>query len=272
MKTQIDKAEAFQALHHQPEPFIMPNPWDAGSAKMLASSRFSALATTSAGFAFTQGRSEGVQGRNDVMAHAREIVDATELPVSADLENMYADDLSGIVETLRAAADAGLVGGSIEDADLTSEDPIYGIEEAIDRVRAAAEAARSLPFKFMLTARAENFLYGRSDLNDTIRRLQAYQEAGADVLYAPGLSTSEDIAAVTSSVDLPVNVLAKAHLTFDDFAELGVKRISVGSSLFCRAFGVAVDAAREMANGGTFGFTGDAMTYGEINAMFGVED
>lgn len=270
MADQPEKADAFIRLHRNPEPFIIPNPWDVGSARMLVAAGFQALATTSAGFVFSLGRPEGTLDRDEVMAHARTIVDCCPAPVSADLEDCYAPDATGVGETIRLAAGVGLVGGSIEDARIAAQ-PIYEFAEAVDRVRAAVEAAQALPFKFMLTARAENFLYGRPDIKDTIRRLQAYQEAGADVLYAPGLKTRDDIAAVTSSVDLPVNVvvgLPGTQFTVAELGTLGVRRISVGSALFRKAFGTAVAAAREMASAGTFAFASDAMAFADINAMF----
>lgn len=271
MKTQIDKAEAFQALHHQPEPFIMPNPWDAGSAKMLASSRFSALATTSAGSpSHKVGQKVCRAGMMSWHTRARLLMRPSYLSVRT-LKTCMQMTFQALWKRYARRRMRGWSAAPLRMRILPAKTLFMGLKRRLivcgplRKPRGPCLSSSCLP-------RGLRIFYGRSDLNDTIRRLQAYQEAGADVLYAPGLSTSEDIAAVTSSVDLPVNVLAKAHLTFDDFAELGVKRISVGSSLFCRAFGVAVDAAREMANGGTFGFTGDAMTYGEINAMFGVED
>ncbi len=270
--TQSEKADAFARLHAGPGPFIIPNPWDRGTARMLIGQGFPALATTSAGFVFSLGRQEGTLTRDEVMAHARDIVGCGPVPVSADLEDGYAADPAGVGETIRLAAEAGLVGGSIEDAKIADAEPIYDLGEAVDRLCAAVEAAAALPFDFTLTARAENFLYGRPDLDDTIRRLQAYQEAGADVLYAPGLTTREQIAAVTGSVDLPVNVvvgLPGTQFTVAELAELGVRRISVGSALFRKAFGTAVAAAREMAESGSFTFAADAMGFGEINGMFG---
>ena len=271
MVSQQDKAEAFAALHRRATPFIIPNPWDVGCARMLVAKGFQALATTSAGFVFSVGRQEGTLDRDEVIAHARAITQACPVPVSADLEDGYARDADGVGQTILAAAEAGLVGGSIEDARIADAEPLYDFSEAVDRVRAAVEAARTLPFKFMLTARAENYLYGRPDLEDTIARLQAFQEAGADVLYAPGLTTREQVAAVTTSVDRPVNVvvgLPGTQFTVAELADMGVARISVGSALFRKAFGAAVMAADEMATSGTFGFAADAMGFGEINAMF----
>ncbi len=272
MISQQEKAAAFEALHARAEPFIIPNPWDLGSARMLVGQGFEALATTSAGFVFSQGRPEGTLGRDDVLAHVRELCAACPVPISADLEDGYGEDPEGVAETIRRAADAGLVGGSVEDAKIATASPIYEFGEAVERVRAAVEAARSLPFKFMLTARSENFLYGRPDLDDTIKRLQAFQEAGADVLYAPGLTRLDQIAAVTASVDRPVNVvvgLPNTQFSVAELAKAGVRRISVGSALFRKAFGMAVAAAQEMKTAGTFTFAADAMSFGEINGMLG---
>src|ERR1700758_1720771 len=205
--TQAEKASAFRALHQRPGAFIIPNPWDVGSARLLAHLGFEALATTSMGYAFSLGRLDNTLGREETLAYASAIASATHLPVSADLENGFGDAPETVAETIRLAAAAGVVGGSIEDATGRPDKPIYDKEHAIDRIRAAAAAVRGLPFPFTLTARAENYLHGRPDLRDTIARLQAYQEAGADVLYAPGLATKDDIAAVGRSVDRPVNVV-----------------------------------------------------------------
>ena len=271
MTDQQERAATFARLHQGPEPFIIPNPWDQGSARMLIGMGFPALATTSAGFVFSLGRQEGTLTRDEVMAHSRDIVACGPVPVSADLEDGYTADAAGVGETIRRAAEAGLVGGSIEDAKIATAEPIYELAEAVDRLRAAVEAAAALPFKFTVTGRAENFLYGRPDIGDTIRRLQAYQEAGADVLYAPGLKSREHIAAVISAVDRPVNVvvgLPGTQFSVAELAELGVRRISIGSALFRKAFGTAVAAAREMAESGTFDFASDAMGFAEINDMF----
>ena len=196
MRTQAEKARAFQTLHARPGAFILPNPWDMGTARLLARLGFEALATTSAGFAFSVGRRDNCVGRDVMIAHVLAIASATDLPVSADLENCFADLPDEAAETIRLAAGAGAVGGSIEDSTGRADEPIYEFELAVERVRAAAETAHSLAHPFTLTARCENFLVGRADLNDTIRRLQAYEEAGADVLYAPGLARAEDISAV----------------------------------------------------------------------------
>jgi len=226
MATQVEKGAAFYALHLRASAFLIPNPWDIGSARVLAHMGFEALATTSAGFAFTAGKPDGAMERDATLAHAAVIVGATELPVSADLENGFGDAPEDAAETIRLAAAAGLAGGSIEDSSRRADHALYEIEHAADRIRAAAETVRGLPYRFTLTARAENFLVGRPDLHETIRRLQAYQEAGADVLYAPGLTSSDDIAAVVRSVDRPVNVLGgmgAAPLSLAELSALGVK-------------------------------------------------
>ena len=269
--TQADKARAFRALHQREGAFIIPNPWDIGSARILAHLGFEALATTSAGYAFSLGRLDNTLDREQVLAHVTAIASATELPVSADLENGFGDSPESAAETIKLAAAVGVVGGSIEDATGQPGNPIYEIELAVERVRAAAATARALPFTFTFTARAENYLHGRADLKDTIRRLQAYQEAGADVLYAPGLSTKEDIAAVVNSVDRPVNVLMGlkgVQLTLADLSALGVKRVSVGSALSRAALGAFLRAAREMREHGTFTFTADAADSKEISDFF----
>jgi len=257
LKSQSEKATAFRTLHARDRAFIIPNPWDVGSAKMLEALGFEALATTSWGFAYSIGKADGAVDRDAMLAHAGQLAAASDLPVSADLENGYADDAAGVAETIRLAAAAGLSGCSIEDLPLGREGEPYAIDVAAERVRAAAEAAHALPFPFVLTARAENFIAGHPDLADTIARLQAYQEAGADVLYAPGLRTEEEIGAVVRSVDRPLNVLAGLSgmtLTLDDLSRIGVRRISVGSGLARVAFGAAQKAAREMRERGLFSF------------------
>lgn len=271
MPTQADKGASFRALHSQAAAFIIPNPWDVGTARLLERLGFQALATTSAGYAFSVGRRDNMIGRDETIAHAGAIVSATDLPVSADLENGFGDSPETVAETIRLATAAGLVGGSIEDATQRPDNPIYDYQLAVERLRAAAEVARSLPFSFMLTGRAENYLWGRPDLKDTIKRLQAYQDAGADVLYAPGLARKEDIAAVVSSVDRPVNVvmgLQGVQSSLAELSEMGVKRISVGSALCRAALGAFLRAAREMRQQGTFTFADDAVPYREISAMF----
>src|SRR5437764_1544447 len=271
-KTQTEKAQAFRALHQRDRAFIIPNPWDVGSARLLAHLGFEALARTSMGYAFSLGRRDNTLDREQVLAHARDISSATELPVSADLENGFGDSPAIAAETIKLAAAAGVIGGSIEDATGRADHPIYEIDHAVERVRAAVEAARSLPFSFTLTARAENYLHGRPDLKDTILRLQAYQAAGADVLYAPGLATKDDIAAVVRSVDRPVNVvmgLRGVQLTLAELSAIGVKRVSVGSALCRVALGAFLRAAHEMREHGTFSFAAEAASPKEINALFG---
>lgn len=271
MHTQADKCGAFRALHQRDGAFIIPNPWDVGTARLLARAGFEALATTSAGYAFSVGQRDNTIGRDRMIAHVAEIVSATDLPVSADLENGFADDPASVAETIRLAAQAGLAGGSIEDSTNRRGDPIYEHRLAAERVRAAAEAARSLPFPFTLTARAENYVVGRPDLAETIKRLQAYQEAGADVLYAPGLTGKDDIAAVVRSVDRPVNVvmgLQGSQLSLEALSKIGVKRVSVGSALTRAAFGAFLRAAQEMRDHGTFTFANEAVGYRDISAMF----
>jgi 2-methylisocitrate lyase-like PEP mutase family enzyme len=271
MATQAEKGLAFRALHSRAGAFVIPNPWDAGSARLLAHLGFEALATTSAGCAFSLGRPDSTLTRDQALAHASAIALATDLPVSGDLENGFRDDPENVAETIRLAAAAGLAGGSIEDMTRKADRPIYEKEYAAERIRAAAEASRALPFVFTLTARAENYLAGRPDLADTIGRLQAYQEAGADVLYAPGLPNKDAIAAVVSSVDRPVNVvmgLQGVNLTLEELSALGVRRVSTGSALARVALGAFLRAARGMRETGDFGSMADAVSYREINAIF----
>lgn len=261
MTTQLEKARAFLALHQRKRTFLLPNPWDPGTARLLAQLGFEALATTSAGYAFSQGVLDRQVGRDAMMAHVADIAAATDLPVSGDLENGYAHEPEAVAETIRLAAAHGLVGGSIEDATGNDSDPIYKLEHAEERIRAAAEAAHSLPFPFTLCARAENFLHKRPDLKDTIARLQAYQLAGADVLYAPGLTNREEIATVVREVEGPVNVLAGMpglELSLEELSALGVRRLSTGSALARAALGRFLQAAHEMLDAGTFRFVDEA--------------
>lgn len=272
-RSQTEKGRAFKSLHERPGCFVLPNPWDAGTARLLAGFGFEALATTSAGFAFSIGRrdGEGALSRDDVLENARVIIEATDLPVSADLEGGFGDAPEAVAKTIAEAARVGLVGGSIEDATGRKDDPVYGFDLSVARVKAAVAAARALPFPFMLTARAENFSYGRPDMADTIRRLQAYQDAGADVLYAPGLKTLEDIRTIVRSVDRPVNVVVGLHAaswTVEELAALGVKRISLGSSLSRAALGAVLRAVSEIKDHGSFDFVGDAVPYSKINGLF----
>lgn len=269
--TQTEKAKIFHALHQRDHAFIIPNPWDIGSARILEHFGFEALATTSMGYAFSIGRRDNTLTRDQVILHVKTIAAATSLPLSTDLENGFGDSPEDCAETIRLAAAAGAVGGSIEDATERDDSPIYDIKFATERVRAAAEAARSLPFPFTLTGRAENYLHGRPDLKDTIKRLQAYQEAGADVLYAPALATEEDIAAVVKSVDRPVNVLmglAGVQLGLADLSALGVKRVSVGSTLCRTALGAFMRAIHEMKEQGTFNFAEDAAKSRDVTEIF----
>jgi 2-methylisocitrate lyase-like PEP mutase family enzyme len=268
MVTQNEKGRAFRELHEREGAFIIPNPWDAGSAHLLARLGFEALATTSAGFAFSQGKRDYHVDREAMIAHVGAIAASTELPVSGDLENGFGDEPEAAAETIRLAAAAGLVGGSIEDATKREGDPIYAFDLAVERVRAAAEAARALPFPFTLTARAENYLHGRPDLDDTVRRLHAFEKAGADVLYAPGLTRLEEVAVVVRAVSRPVNVLATAGFDQAALAELGVKRISVGSALARAAYGGFLRAAEEMRSKGTFRFAEEAVSYRDLSRMF----
>ena len=272
--SQVTRAEAFKKLHERTGIFVIPNPWDAGSAKMLAQLGFEALATTSAGLAFSMGRADGEGGitREEALNNAHDIVDATPLPVSADLENGYGDDPEACAETILLAARAGLAGCSIEDATGRTDDPIYPYDLAVERIKAAVKATRTLPFPFLLTARAENLIHGRPDLKDTIRRLEAFADAGADVLYAPGLKTREEIDAVVRAVaPRPVNVLmglGQGDFSVDELARLGVKRISLGSTLARVAYGSYLRAAEEIHQKGTFTFAAGTVPYATINQLF----
>ncbi len=271
MLTQAEKGRVFAELHKRPGTFIIPNPWDIGSARLLEHLGFEALATSSAGYAFSIGKSDNAVGRDAMLDHAKAVATATHLPVSIDLENGFGDTPEVVAETIRLAAATGAAGGSIEDSTQRAGDPIYERTVAIERIRAASEVVRSLPSPFLLTARCENYLAGKPDLKDTIERLQSYQEAGADVLYAPGLTTREDIAAVVSSVDRPVNVLMAlkgVELNLAELSEIGVKRISVGSALARCAFTSMLRAAREMKEQGTFLFADDAEPFRTINSLF----
>lgn len=265
------RAQALRALHARTGAFVIPNPWDAGTARLLALAGFEALATTSAGCAWALGLPDNRITREQALAHVRDLTAATALPVSADLENGFGDDPESAAATIRLAAEAGAVGGSIEDTNTRNAHPQYEFGLAVERVRAAAEAARSLDVPFTLTARAENFLAGNPDLGDTIRRLQAYQDAGADVLYAPGLTTREQIAEIVRSIDRPLNVLMGSPalpLSVAELAALGVRRISVGSSLARAALGAFRRAVEEIRSQGTFAFGADAVPYPVINGEF----
>lgn len=268
MKTQAQKAADFAALHEK-GCFVIPNPWDRGSARMLAALEFKALTTTSSGYARSMGVSDYNAGRDNVLAHVRDLGDATDLPLAADLENGFGDRPEDCAETIRLSAEAGLVGGSIEDATGNKDTPIYSLAEAADRIRAAAEAARALPFKFMLVARCENYLHGRRDIADTIARLQAYQAAGADVLFAPGANSAEDIKAICAAVDRPINVIGgigPSPLSVPELAGLGVRRISVGGFLHAAAMTGFLSAARQLA-GGEFGFVSGLTAGSELDRL-----
>jgi 2-methylisocitrate lyase-like PEP mutase family enzyme len=270
MKTQAQKAADFAALHAAPGCFVIPNPWDPGSARTLAALGFRALTTTSAGYARSIGVTDYKAGREHVLAHIRLMAPMVDIPLAADLEDGFGDAPETCAETIRLGAEAGLVGGSIEDFTGDRSNPIHETARAAERVRAAAEAAGKLPFKFMLCARAENYLRGREDLSDTIRRLQAYQEAGADVLFAPGLNTAEEIRTVCRSVDRPVNVMGgarKEKLTIAQVGELGVKRVSLGGMMQAVAASAMIHAAREIAETGTFGFAKGMIPGAELDNL-----
>jgi 2-methylisocitrate lyase-like PEP mutase family enzyme len=272
MKTQAQKAAEFEALHAAPGVFVIPNPWDPGSARLLAGLGFKALTTTSAGYARSIGFPDYNAGRENVMAHIRAMAPMVDVPLAADLEDGFGPTPEDCAETIRQGAAAGLVGGSIEDFTGDRSNPIHPIEVAAERIRAAAEAARKLPFKFMLCARAENYLHGRADLGDTIKRMQAYQEAGADVLFAPGLNTSDEVREMCRSIDRPFNIVRgprKEMLTVAQVGELGVKRISLGGMMHAVAASAMIGAAREIAESGTFGFTGAMPFAAEIDALLG---
>lgn len=267
---QTEKYNALCALHERSEAFVVPNPWDAGSAKLLASMGFEALATTSAGYAFSVGKMDSFAGlsREEILANAAQILAACDLPVIGDLEDGFGPEPETCADTIRRASGIGLVGGSIEDATGNKQDPIFDLQMATDRVRAAAEAARDLPF--LLTARAENYLWRRPDLSDTVARLQAFSEAGADVLYAPGLPDLEAIRTVCREVDKPVNVvmgLSPPAYSVRELSEVGVSRISVGGSFARAAFGAIQRAAEEVRRFGTFQYAQDAMPGKEIASL-----
>jgi 2-methylisocitrate lyase-like PEP mutase family enzyme len=274
MLDQEGKFERLKALHQRDDAFVIPNPWDAGSARLLASLGFEALATTSAGYAFSKGKRDSFSGlgRGEILDNAAEIVQATDLPVSADLEDGFGAAPETCAETIRLACQVGLVGGSIEDATGDFANPIYDLSHAAERVQAAAEAARSLPF--LLTARAENYLWDRFDLDDTIRRLQAFSAAGADVLYAPGLPDIEAIRTVCAAVDKPVNVvmgLRGPNYSVAELSAAGVRRVSVGGSFARAALGALLRAAEEVKSAGTFGYAADALSAAVIDQLMSQE-
>jgi 2-methylisocitrate lyase-like PEP mutase family enzyme len=270
MKSLDEKGREFYELHQRNKAFVIPNPWDIGTSRLLAQIGFEALATTSGGYAFSVGQPDGAVSREQMMQHVSAIACATDLPVSADLENGFGDSPETVAETVGLAAHAGVSGGSIEDVPRQGS-KAYELAYAVDRIRAAVEVVRNLPFRFTLTARSENFLIGNPDLADTIKRLQAYQEAGADVLFAPGLTTAEDISAVVQSLDRPVNVvmgLRNSLLSVAQLSEIGARRISVGSALSRAALGAFLRAAHELKDHGTFEFAQQGVDYRDMNKMF----
>jgi 2-methylisocitrate lyase-like PEP mutase family enzyme len=270
MRTQREKAEAFRALHARPGAFIIPNPWDAGTAKLLAAMGFEGLATTSLGLANTLGST--TVSLDAIIENCRMIAEATDLPVNADLEHCGADDPKAAAKAIARAAEAGVVGGSIEDSTGDPSNPIYDFSLAVERVQAAVEASRALPFPFTLTARAENLLHGRNDLDDTIKRLQAFEAVGADVLYSPGVRDIDTIRTVVSSVGKPFNLVmgfADPTLTLPQLSEAGVKRISVGGAMERYALAAFLKCAREMKDQGAFTFVREMAPIGEIRAAFG---
>jgi len=264
----MDKGRTFRTLHEGPELFVVPNPWDPGTARLLESFGFKALATTSAGFAFSRALPDGAVGFEAMMAHCRDIVAATSLPVSADLEKGKGDSPDSAAETIFAADAVGLSGCSIEDHTGVPGRPIYDFNHAVERVAAAAEAARAVKHDFVFTARAENFLWDRPDLDDTIKRLQAFAEVGADVVYAPGISDIATIRAICQAVPKPVNVLAVPNLSVAELREAGVRRVTLGSKLTSAAFGAVRRAAQEILDSGTFTFANDAMPFGALQALY----
>lgn len=271
MRTQAEKAAAFRALHEQPGAFIVPNPWEAGTAKLLAGLGFEALATTSLGLANMLGCIDSNVTRAEVIANCRVIAEATDLPVNADLENCFAHEPEAASETIRLAAEAGVVGGSIEDYTGDPANPIYDFDLSVARVRAAVRVAHALPVPFLLTARAENLIHGRNDMADTIRRLQAYQEAGADVLYAPGLRNLDEVRQIVRAVNRPVNVVTgwlNPDITLAQLGEAGAKRISVGGALSRLALATFVNAARAMQQHGSFAWMRDMISVAEIGKLF----
>jgi 2-methylisocitrate lyase-like PEP mutase family enzyme len=270
MRSHAEKAAAFRALHERPGAFIIPNPWEAGTAKLLAALGFEALATTSLGLANMLGRADSTVTRTEVITNCRVISEATDLPVNADLENCFAHEPEAAAETIRLAAEAGAVGGSIEDFSGDRKSPIYDFDLAVARVRSAAKVAHALPVPFLLTARAENLIRGRTDMNDTIRRLQAYEAAGADVLYAPGLSNLDEVREVVRAVGRPVNVVTgwlDPDITLAQLSDAGARRISVGGALSRLALATFVKAGRAMQGQGSFAWMRDMMAMTEARKM-----
>lgn len=270
MRSQMEKASAFRALHERAGAFVIPNPWDAGTARLLEALGFEALATTSLGLANMLGRADSTVSRAEVVANCRAIAEASDLPVNVDLENGFAHDPAAAAEAIRLAAEAGAVGGSIEDYTGDTTAPIYDFDLAVERVRAAAQVAHALPIPFMLTARAENLLHGRNDRGDTIRRLQAYEAAGADVLYAPGLRDVAEVREVVRALKRPFNVVTgwlDPDITVAQLAEAGAKRISVGGALSRLALAAVVEAGRAMKEQGSFAWMREMMAFAEVRRM-----
>ncbi|PHQ70066.1 MAG: 2-methylisocitrate lyase [Sneathiella sp.] len=266
------RAKEFEALHLKNEAFVLPNPWDVGSAKMLAALGYKALATTSAGYAFSTGKGLAIGdiSREEALSHAEDIIKATDLPVSADLENGYGDAPEDVADTVRLAAEIGLAGCTIEDTTGDRDNPLYDREFAIERIAAAADVVRGLDRPFMLTARAENYLFGRHDLDDTLARLQGYEAVGADVLYAPGLPDLEAIGTICSAVSKPVNVVAGIGLpgvTLQELQDAGVRRISAGSALARVAYGAMIDAATDIMDTGSFKSFTVAASFGSVATL-----
>ncbi len=272
MRSQAEKAAAFRALHERPGAFIIPNPWDVGTARLLGALGFEALATTSLGLANMLGRADSAVSLAEVIANCRAIAEATDLPVNVDLENCFAHAPAAAAGAIGLAAEAGAVGGSIEDFTGDPATPIYEFDLAVARVRAAAERAHSLPVPFLLTARAENLLHGRNDMADTIRRLQAYEAVGADVLYAPGLRDLDEVRHVTAALKRPFNVVTgwlDPAITAAQLAAAGAKRISVGGALSRLALAAFVNAGRAMKDDGSFAWMRDMMPFAEVRRMLG---
>jgi len=272
-RIQNEKASRFRELHDGPDAFVIPNPWDIGSAKILAGLGFKALATSSAAAAACIGRKDGELTRDEALAHARAIVNATQLPVSADLEKGFGDSPNTVAETVRLAAEAGLVGCTIEDATRDSKRPLYDFDLAVERISAAAQAAHALPFPFMLTARAHHLMFEPDNLEETIRRLQAFEEAGADVLFAPGLPDLDAVRAVCTSVSKPVNFMVGIKgksFSISELTACGVKRISLATSLYRAAMTGFLDALQEITNDGQFTFLDRSATTAELNRLMGI--
>jgi 2-methylisocitrate lyase-like PEP mutase family enzyme len=267
MASQAEKAVRFRELHQRDEAFVIPNPWDVGSARLLEGMGFEALATTSAGFAYSLGKVDGGVSRDEKMAHCRAICAAVSVPVSADLENCFSDTPDGVAETVRMAAETGLVGCSIEDYTDKPAPTIYDFDLAVARVKAGVDVARAVDFPFTISARAENVLRGQYDLAEAIRRLKAFEDVGADVLYAPGLTELDQVRAVVDAVSKPVNVLARAGMRVADLSKAGVKRISLGSGNYLVAMGACLRAARQMKDEGSFAALGDAISFADVAAI-----